>query len=177
MKKVLVSFAFTLFFLSACAFSEAPEPMCPLVVLEKSTADAVYFKDGGGKGVIDRVMEVRLMGYKGSCEYNKDHTELTFTLNAEFEAELGAAAKSRKQKFSYFVAVPQFYPEDKAKQVFTVEVDFPQGVDMLKYRDEPLEINIPVKASENGKDFQVYIGMQLDKNMLEYNRTLNRYQY
>ncbi len=176
MKKIPAALVFASVFLSACSSSEVQEPKCPNVSIERVTADAVYFQDGKSKGIVDRVMEVRLMGYKASCVYNKKHTELTFTLNPEFEAELGAAAKSRKQKFSYFVAIPQFYPDAGAKQLFTVDVEFPNGFDVVDYRDEPVEIVIPVKPSESGSDFDIYIGMQLDENMLEYNRTLNRYK-
>ncbi len=177
MNKIFKNIVFASFLLSACSSAGSPEPKCPLVSIEKNTADAFFFKEETNKSIIDKTLEVNLMGYNGSCVYNKEHTELTFTINVNFKVKLGAAAKSRKQQFSYFVALPQFYPQNNAKQIFTVNLEFPEGVDVVNYRDEPVEITIPVKDSETGHDFIVYIGLQLDKNMLEYNRMLNSSKY
>jgi hypothetical protein len=159
--------------LSCSSTSYKEDILCPTVRIEKATASATYFKEGKSKGLIDKVFSVKIMGYKGTCSYDKDHpSTVNMSINVEFEAELGAAAMSREQSAKYFVAIPEFYPAAFAKQVFPVRFAFPERYDRIDYRDEEVNISIPIPEGKTATDYTVYIGMQLDKDMLKYNRTL-----
>jgi len=159
--------------LSCSSTSYKEDILCPTVRIEKATASATYFKEGKSKGLIDKVFSVKIMGYKGTCSYDKDHpSTVNMSINVEFEAELGAAATSREQSAKYFVAIPEFYPAAFAKQVFPVRFAFPERYDRIDYRDEEVNISIPIPEGKTATDYTVYIGMQLDKDMLKYNRTL-----
>jgi len=157
----------------SCSSAYKEDILCPTVHIEKATAGATYFKEGKGRGLVDKVFSVKIMGYKGTCSYDKDHpSTVNMTLNVEFETELGPAATSRKQNAEYFVAIPEFYPAAFAKQVFPLRFTFPEGYDRIDYRDEEVNISIPIPEGKTATDYTVYIGMQLDKDMLKYNRTL-----
>ena len=157
----------------SCSSSYKEDILCPMVHIEKATAGATYFKDGKGKGLVDKVFAVKITGYKGTCSYDKDHpSTVNMSLNVEFEAELGAAATSRKQSARYFIAIPEFYPAAFAKQVFPLNFTFPERYDRIDYRDEEVNISIPIPEDKSAMDYTIYVGMQLDKDMLKYNRTL-----
>ena len=157
----------------SCSSAYKEDILCPTIHIEKATSVATYFKEGKGRGLVDKVFSVKIVGYKGTCSYDKNHpSTVNMSLNVEFETELGAAATSRKQSAEYFVAIPEFYPAAFAKQVFPVNFTFPEGYDRIDYRDEEVNISIPIPEDKTAMDYTVYIGMQLDKDMLKYNRTL-----
>lgn len=166
-----------LLILASCSSSPKEEPTCPSIFIEKATAEAFFFKDEKSKGITDKIMSVEILGYKGTCEYNDKHTAIITTIKPEFELELGPAAKNKKQSFKYFIAIPELYPNANGKQIFSVDIDFKKGFDTLTYRDEPVIITIPLKPNEPEKSYKIYLGLQLDKNQLDYNRDLKRYKY
>ncbi|MGD9639066.1 MAG: hypothetical protein AB7U85_08415 [Alphaproteobacteria bacterium] len=150
--------------------NKKPLPPCPGVYLEENTVSGTFFKDEVGKDITDKVLEVEIKGYDGYCTYSKDLKKVEVRINAVFDAVLGGAAKSRKVDFSYFIAVPSFYPAKEGKQVFNVSLDFPEGVYYLSHLDDEIKITLPVPQDEKDKDLSIFLGLQLTENQLKYNR-------
>ncbi|SBW12626.1 conserved hypothetical protein [uncultured Alphaproteobacteria bacterium] len=168
--------------LAGCGIFDKKEPPapCPQVRIDRDTAKITRFQ-GSGTDVTDTLIEAEITGYTGTCEVRPDDHEVLMTLNATFLATVGPATPaqpdgSRKQRFKYFVALPDFYPHPAGKQVFETEVTFPPNVNQVRYRDAEVALKIPLTKSVSSGDVRVYLGMQLDRDQLEFNRR-NQPQY
>jgi hypothetical protein len=156
-------------FVFGCAGRE-PLPPCPKVFIEKDTASLTSFGNGEGKDITDQAFIANLDSYTGSCTYSKKRDNVDVTINPEFIVELGASATSNTVNTKYFTAIPEFFPNPNGKFVHDVSFEFPEGITKTKFRGEPVTISIPLKDGKTGPDYNIYIGMQLTKEQLEYNR-------
>ena len=153
-----------------------PPPACPGVSIDRDTARVTQFRHGLGRDITDIVMETDLMGYSGDCSVDKKKNQVLMHLSMSFKSHLGPAAAPgdedgiRHGSFKYFIALPDFFPHPAGKQVFAVDVAFPPNVNELTYRDEQIDLLIPLTKGMTSKDVRVYLGMQLDGEQLKYNR-------
>lgn len=156
-------------FIYGCA-SREPLPPCPKVLIEKDTASLTSFGNNLGRDITDQEFIVALESYDGSCTYSKKRNNVDVTINPEFLVELGAASTSNAVTTKYFTAIPEFFPNPNGKFTHDVSFKFPEGITKTKFRGEPVTISIPLKDGKDGTDYDIYIGMQLTKDQLEYNR-------
>lgn len=168
--------------LAGCGMFDKKEPPapCPQVRIDRDTAKLTRFK-GSGTDVTDTLIDAEITGYTGTCEVKADAREIQMALNVTFAATVGPATPveadgTRKQSFRYFVALPDFYPHPAGKQVFQTEIVFPPNVNQVRYRDAEVTLKIPLTKSVSSGDVRVYLGMQLDRDQLEFNRR-NQPQY
>ncbi|MBN2752185.1 MAG: hypothetical protein JXQ84_05700 [Rhodospirillaceae bacterium] len=169
--------------LGGCSVFEpkAPPPPCPTVKIDRDTAHVTQFR-GTGEDITDTVMETEIIGYIGECVVDKDAHVVDMTLAVSFLAKLGPAAAAadekgeRHQAFTYFVALPDFFPHPAGKQVFSAKVSFPPNVNQMRYRDADVVLHIPLAKSVSSGDTRVYLGLQLTDDQLRFNRK-NRPQY
>jgi hypothetical protein len=157
---------------AACTdvFRQPETRPCPPIRLERTTAELTRFRPGPGRDLTDVVLEAELTGYQGTCAYNDAGDAVTVELTLAFAAALGPAADDRTQAFSYFVAVPRFFPEPAGKKVFEATITFPEGTDRVRYAGEELAITVPLAEGTSARDVPVYIGFQLSEAEVEYNR-------
>ncbi|MCK5297084.1 MAG: hypothetical protein KAJ75_09360, partial [Alphaproteobacteria bacterium] len=148
MTRILV-FVFCVLVSGCSAFKKEPPPPCPYIAIDRNTADLTVF-EGTGRDITDKKLDVKIQSFTGNCIYGNEKNNVEVTLSLKFGAELGTAAKERKGCFSYFAAIPQFFPKKEGKQLFNVEVEFPPNINHVEYRDEELVINIPLKDGETG---------------------------
>jgi hypothetical protein len=150
---------------AGCGSSERMPP-CPKIFLSSDISTLTRFRPGGGRDLTDVEFQAELLGYSGSCKYEKN--KLTITINVGFGVSRGPAA-GRDARFEYFVAIPKLYPAKAAKQDFDVAYPFPQGQARGEFKDE-VEIDIPLAERNTGPSNEIYIGLQLTAEELEYNR-------
>ncbi|OFX07797.1 MAG: hypothetical protein A2516_03555, partial [Alphaproteobacteria bacterium RIFOXYD12_FULL_60_8] len=161
-----------LFLLAGCeTLTPPPPPNCPNVVIDRATAWITRFGEGKGRDITDITLEGEMLGFTGYCE--RTDTGLLSNLMTNFTLSLGPRAPSRKAKVEYFVALVK-NGEVITKEVMGVDVEFPENVSKVRYRDEAFDLTIPLAAGESGPDYNIYIGFQLSKNELDYNRKRNR---
>ena len=151
--------------LAGCGSSPRMPP-CPKIFLSSDISTLTRFRPGGGRDLTDIDFQAELLGYSGSCKYEKD--KLTITLNVGLGVSRGPAA-GREARFSYFVAIPKLYPSPAAKVDFDVAYPFPSGQARGEFKDE-VEIDIPLAERNTGPSNEIYIGLQLTAEELEYNR-------
>jgi hypothetical protein len=154
--------------LSGCGMfgkSERPPP-CPKVFLANEISTLTRFRPGGGRDLTDVAFQVDLTGYSGSCTYDKN--KLTVTLDVNFAVARGPAGGPTAD-FEYFVAIPKMYPADAAKRQFDVAFRFPPGAGRGQFQDE-VEIDVPLSNRTTGPSNEIYIGLQLTPDELDYNR-------
>lgn len=154
--------------LAGCSLIEPPPPpICPDVRIDKATARLVQFR-GGGRDITDIAHDIRLIGFSGDCVHTDDGVELT--LYAEFLARRGPAG-GREGNFDYFVAIPRFAPRPAGKEVLEVDFVYPDvTAPRVRLRDEEVRILIPVPEGESPSAYPVYLGLQLTRDQLDYNR-------
>lgn len=171
MKKSFLAISLIMF-LSSCASKVIPS--CPKVLIERDTAQAIYFSKDSGQDITDRILEVELLGYDGECQVNTKKNEVELNIKPFFEAELGAAAKERNINIDYFIAIPEFYPSDEGKKVLGLNLEFPENIDLIRFRDNVVKVKIPLKEGQIAEDLDVFLGIQLTKEQLEYNRKIRK---
>jgi hypothetical protein len=47
-------------------------------------------------------------------------------------------------------------------------------MDVIRFRDEDIKISIPLKGEQQAQDIDVYYGLQLTKEQLDYNRKMRK---
>ena len=159
---------------SESLFGKEKPPACPRVSVLPEAASVTKFLPGPGRDIIDILFQGEVLDVQRSCEYDIDDDTKVGTLKVElalvFEAERGAADHERKATFQYFVAIPEFFPRPEGRAVFNKQVEFPGNHTRLKVTDDPVTLNIPLKAGQSGSDFQIVIGFQMSREEMEYNR-------
>ncbi|MBI2235980.1 MAG: hypothetical protein HYU60_03330 [Magnetospirillum sp.] len=159
--------------LSGCSLLQKKEPPpCPPIYILSDAATVTKYRAGAGRDLTDVEAEAEVLGYKGHCVYDEAGAELN--LQISISAKRGPANASRKVDFSYFVAIPYFYPKPQAKAVFPISLEFPEGQNMAHYTDEEISMRIPVKDRELIDKFEIYIGFQTSPEELELNRRMKR---
>jgi hypothetical protein len=150
-----------------------PVPRCPKTQLLKDTDIITAYRSEVGRDITDIHYEAEINGFDGSCEYigkKGIYSEVKLNIKVKFKVVKGPAAQNRYVEFSYFVAIPEFYPKSAGRQNFTVRANFPENRNSINFIDEEVEISIPLKASRRGPESEVYIGFLLNPEQLENNR-------
>lgn len=155
--------------LQACGGEERfSQRICPRVQVLEYADRLTEFAQGAGRDLTDVVLRGRLVNFDGECNVEDDRVELDLTV--EFLLERGPANRRREGRFAYFVAIPEFHPAERGKRVFPVEMKFESGVNRVLYRDE-VSIGIPLTGQRRATDFNVFMGFQLDREQLGFNRS------
>lgn len=156
----------------ACGGEERfAQRICPQVQILEYADRLTEFAGGAGRDVTDVVLRGRLVNFEGECNVEEDAVQLDLAL--DFLIERGPASRRDKGRFAYFVAISEFHPAPGGKRVFPIELDFESGVNRLAYRDQ-ISVEIPVAEGRSASDFNLFIGFQLDRGQLEFNRSGGR---
>jgi hypothetical protein len=143
------------------------QPPCPKIFIASETSVLTRFREGPGRDLTDVAFEAELLGYSGSCRYDKN--VLNLEINVDFAETRGPAGEGRRAKFEYFVAIPRLFPDPAGKRVFDVDAELPANQRRIQFRDE-IQLDIPVAKPSEGPANEIYIGLQLTPEDLEFNR-------
>jgi hypothetical protein len=155
--------------LSACSaetYKEA-EVTCPSILIAKDTAEITKIVDN------ETLWTAGISNYKGYCSFNKTKDELELNLSIDFTAELIKPVFERGFTLKYYVAAPALYPAAVGKQNFYLDVVFPEDKDKINIRKKSIDLSFPL-LNENGEEVDIkdiYVGIQLDKEQLDFNRS------
>lgn len=157
--------------LSSCKiFVKEEPPPCPRVSILADAAKLVQFRAGAGRDLTDIALKAELVNYHGSCFYDKDNQTMTLTLQVGIDAERGVALTGDTATISYFVTVPEFFPQPAAKKILPVTLQFSKNSNHLRVTDGDVEIKFPIKSTKEMERYELFIGLQLDQAQLDYNR-------
>ena len=151
------------------------KPKCPSVKFLKDTDKIINYKAGPGRDISDISFEAELKSFKGECEYfgdNGNYDKVVVTLQVGLDVTRGPAAKTSQFKLSYFVAVPDFFPNPKGKVNFDRVLKFPRDRASMSILDEAIEVTIPLNKNRPGPGTKVLVGFNLKKSQLELNREI-----
>lgn len=151
------------------AFDRRPPPPCPPVMVLRDASTETAYRPGPGRDVTDVVYRTRIADFTGSCAWNDKRTEVDIDLRVLFETDRGPANRARKASFSYFVAIPAFYPAPQGKRILPVDVIFPENVSRVRSGDT-IHLHVPIAPKKTADDYPIYLGLQLTPQQIEENR-------
>jgi hypothetical protein len=150
--------------------TNAPVPPCPAVRVDSSTARLTQFKDGPGRAVSDVEYQAELVAYTGSCAHSEKGVEVQMDIDVAVAG--GPAAKKDQKPIYYFVAVPQLFPSTDGKRVFQLNRGLPSSPGTIeRFKENDIRIFIPLKKDEPAAAYDVYVGLQLTNEQLDFNRS------
>ena len=150
-------------------------PRCPSIKFLKDTDKIIVYKKGPGRDISDVKFEAELKSFIGECEYFGDigsYDKVVVTLQVGLDITRGPAAKKSQFKLSYFVAIPEFFPNPKGKVTFDRLLQFPPDRNSMSILDKAIEVTIPLNKNRPGPKTKVLIGFNLEKSQLELNRAI-----
>lgn len=162
--------------LSGCGiFGSTPKAGCPHAAILDQAKSASYYKEGKGHDLTDVAFEVAIPSLAGTCEYAFDEGRavVTSVLTIGVEAKRGPASAAESVEVPYFVAVVDPERHILAKQLFRPKLVFAKS-GIRAQTVEEIEQVIPIAQQYIGEDYDILIGLQLDRVQLEENLTRKR---
>ena len=83
----------------------------------------------------------------------------------------GPAARPGPIILPYFVSVTDAEKNVLNKAAFEVAVDFPKTRSRQLVTDAPVKLEIPIAKGQTGAEYGIFIGYQLTREELQYNRS------
>jgi len=153
---------------AGCA-NEGPPPPCPNVRIDSATAKLVKFREGPGRDVTDVEYQAQVGGYKGECIHRDDSVDVIMDIDFAFAG--GPAAQAGDVSLYYFIAIPQYFPQPEGKRIIEIKHKL-SGRTTARERisETGVKVTIPLKPEEPAAAYDIYIGLQLTNEQLEFNR-------
>ena len=144
-------------------------PPCPYAA-SLNNADRLVRFTGAGHDLTDVAFDAKIAKITGDCGVNENL--ISVTMKIDFVAQRGQALSGDQAPFSYIVAILDPAGQVIARQVFATGIVF-SGKPRAGISEE-LDQEIPLQAGYRAQDYQIYVGFELTKDELAYNRTLVR---
>lgn len=154
---------------SCSVFSPKKDPPpCPPIYILSDAGKLTKFRPGPGRDLTDVEYEAEIYGYQGGCTY--DEKGAVVDLQVTVALKRGPADTDRKAEFTYFAAIPYFYPSPDAKAEFPVTATFPESVNYVRFTDEAVYLRVPIKDKDLITKYEIYLGFQTTQEELDRNR-------
>jgi hypothetical protein len=122
---------------------------------------------GEGRDLTDVLFEASISTGRLVCEY--DDNVLDVDLQVDVVASRGPANSDRLANITYFVAVSRTDRTVLARESFDIAIPFPGNRTRVSGLEEIGQV-ITLPAGEDGGDYLIYVGLELTREELEYNR-------
>lgn len=160
---------------SACGLfgQEEKAPPCPQVSVLADASVLTKFQNGPGRDLVDVDYQGKIADIQPSCVYElNDADEGTVEVSVEVRvvAERGIANKTRRADFTYFVTVTDPNRNILSKESFNVSAEFPGNRTRVGVIDTPVALKIPIRKGKGASSYDVFVGFQLSREQLEFNR-------
>ncbi len=166
--------------------------VCPGLAVLRDAATITKFRPGGGRSEADIVYQGEITDARISCLHDLRKPKRTGNYMTDFLARAspptqggtmkmeitvimratnGPAARPGPVTLSYFVSVTDAEKNVLNKATFEVEVNFPKTRSRQLVADAPIKLEIPIAKGQTGGEFGVFVGYQLTREELQYNRS------
>lgn len=154
--------------LSGCSLFQTASPkVCPRVSLLNEAAKMTQYRHGPGRDLIDVLFEARVQDVNWSCNYADNRLRVVATI--DIIAQRGPAFEKGNANVPFFVAIIDKAQNILTKKQFQSEIVFGNVRRRGGVREE-IEQTIFLKENESGSDYEIIVGLQLDKAQLQQNR-------
>jgi len=140
---------------------------CPEVRVLSELGNLTRFKPGDGRDITDVVMEAQFEEVRGECSVDDDEVEMAILI--VLTARRGPASDVSADSFSMLAAVTDQRRKVLSRRIIPGQVDFSGNRARVSYL-ERLKIVIPKTEVQSGEDFIVFVGFELTRNEVEFNR-------
>ena len=140
---------------------------CPDVKVIAELGNLVRFKPGDGRDITDVVMEAQFEEVRGECSVDDDEVEMA--LLVVITARRGPASQVLSDDFSLVAAVTDQDRTILSRRTVPGTFDFSGNRARVRYL-ERLKIDIPKQEQQGARDFIVFIGFDLTRDQLQFNR-------
>lgn len=156
--------------LAGCASEDtAVEIVCPPARVLTDADRLVRFQ--GGSDLTDVDFEARLDQPFIACTFDEDSYTIEADLALRFLLARGPADADREAKFEYFVAITTVQGQRVvAREEFGLIVPFEGNRTQVAVTDE-ITPRIPLRATQTGAEYLVYVGFKLTPDEMSYNRS------
>jgi len=155
-----------LLLVSACG-STQEIVRCPDVKVPAETGNLTRFGPGDGRDITDVVLEAQFEEVRGECSVDDDEVQVAALV--KITARQGPASAAQQGQFSFFVAVTDRKRNILSRRSVSAAVDFSGNRSNVVYY-ERLKIDIPKAEEASGEDFLIFIGFDLTREEVEFNR-------
>ena len=152
--------------LLAAGAGEPETRPCPQAVVLSDASRQVKF-NGEGRDLTDVLFEASVRTGSVVCEY--DENVLDVDLEVLVEAARGPANAERVANITYFVAVARRDETVLAREAFDIASPFPGNRTRVQGMEEIGQV-ITLQGDEHGGNYRIYVGLDLTREELEYNR-------
>ena len=164
-----------LFFIAGCSsvestvtgLSERVAPTCPDITILADATRLTRFSKGSFGDPTDIQFEGELRSFDATCSW-KEGT-VVVDLSLEFIIARGPAYAKETASLPYFIGVTDLDRNVILRETFTAKPKLPSGQKAIAWK-ETLKQSIPLDPGMDGGDYAVYIGLQLRRAELDYNR-------
>ncbi|MEH6630018.1 MAG: hypothetical protein V7776_04295 [Halopseudomonas aestusnigri] len=160
----------TLFGLAGCGLIEPEKapPACPEIVVLKEAQEMTRFQ-GNGRDLTDVTFEASINNFVGGCILDKETNTLNNQVVVRFELSQGPASDGGA-KFNYFVAVATLDRKILSRESFPLVAPFEGNRTSVAIVDNVYP-SITLGRGDTGEDYIIFIGFELSRSELYYNKT------
>jgi hypothetical protein len=153
--------------LAGCAGKNPPRP-CPPVLIPRDAGTLTKFRPGPGRDPTDVLYEAQIADFVGSCSFARSGAA-TVEVKVTLDIRRGPANSTGSADFVYFAAIPRYFPAEAGKRSFPVHVDFGDTPGRMVSQEE-IRLTLPLKPTESTEEYEIYLGLQLTPEEIEYNK-------
>ncbi len=163
--------------LGACAipYLKKKSRECPPAVTLADASSITRFVAGGGPGLADATFQAKVKDVALRCTHDRNsqgYGYINLKANVMIQVDRGLANRDGLARFTYFISIADSSRRILSKEVFPVDVVFPAGKNQSRLKDRLVSVRIPIKGDQTARDFEIFVGFQLTRGELEYNRRL-----
>lgn len=140
---------------------------CPDVRVPSETGNLTRFGPGDGRDITDVVMEAQFEEVRGECSVSDDEVEVAALV--KITARQGPASSVQQGDFGFFVAVTDRKRNILSRRSVQGRVDFSGNRSRVTFF-ERLKIDIPKTEEQAGDAFLIFVGFELTRDEVEFNR-------
>ncbi len=141
--------------------------VCPEIRIPQNTDRLIQYREGPGRDITDILLEAEVKFLSGECKVQDDEVVLTFPVAVG--AKRGPANTRGTGNVSLFLAVTDQERNVLSRRNMPIQLSFP-GNRVNIINAETVEFEIPKAEEQPVTDFLVFIGFELTREQLQFNR-------
>ena len=154
---------------AACSGTKAPPRACLPVLVPRDADTLIKFRPGPGRDPTDVMFEARIADFVGTCDFARSGAA-TVDIKVTLDVRRGPANAGGTAAFTYFAAIPRYFPNPAGKREMPVQVAFKDALGRAVAQEE-LRLVLPIGRDEPTEDIPIYLGLQLTPAEIEYNKS------
>lgn len=158
------------FAMTACEGMDLKKPgtaKCPEVRVLEDLGELVRYKPGPGRDITDIVLEAEFTRVAGECNVGDESIEVGLYIG--MNASLGPAERRETAEVNMIMAIADAEKNIISRRVMPIEFTFTGNSSKIYYQERFLA-EIPREKDDSPEGYSIYLGYELSREELEFNR-------